>query len=239
MNRSLSLLAVVVCLAVIPAFGQEKASQETAWRIPELDRMHEPIAALWHDAWPNKDLAKLTELLPDVEKTYKDLAAVTLPGILREKKGAWEEKLGALGESVKSYRAAVTAGTLQPILDAVEKVHSGYEAMVRVIRPALKELDAFHQVLYLVHHYEMPAGDMAKLKASADSLRAKMAVLNAAVLPERLKSKEAQFQKALTALSEAVALFTDAVKQGIPKEELQKAELAMHGRYQVLEKVFE
>jgi hypothetical protein len=239
MNRSLSLLAVGLCLAVIPSLGQEKAAQETVWRVPELDRMHEPIAALWHEAWPNKDLAKLNELLPDVEKAYKDLAAVTLPGILREKKGVWEEKLGALGESVKSYRTAVTAGTLQPILDAVEKVHSGYEAMVRVIRPALKELDAFHQVLYLVHHYEMPAGDVAKLKASADSLTARMALLNAAVLPERLKNKDAQFQKARTALAEAVASFADAVKKGTSKEELQKIELGMHGRYQVLENVFE
>jgi hypothetical protein len=239
MARTLNALIVMLFLGASTMFAQEKTASETGWRIPELDKMHEPIAALWHDAWPNKDLAKMKELLPDVEKAYDNLSGVTLPGILREKKAAWDEKLAALGASVNAYRSAAKEGTLQPVLDAVEKVHSGYEAMVRVIRPALKELDAFHQVLYVVHHYEMPAGDMAKLKASADSLSARMGTLSTAILPERLKAKDAQFQKARTALSETVTVFVQAVKNGVSKEELQKAEAAMHGRYQVLEKVFE
>jgi hypothetical protein len=239
MNRILSFLTVTMCLAVFSAAGQDKAAQETTWRVAELDQFHEPIAALWHDAWPNKDMAKMKELLPAVEKAYQQLAAAQLPGILREKKSVWDEKLKVLEEAVKGYRTAVFADVLQPVLDAVEKVHSGYEAMVRVIRPALKELDAFHQVLYAVHHYEMPAGDMAKLQLSADSLTARMAALNKAVLPERLKSKDVLFLKARAALSEAVVSFADAVKKGLPKEEVQKAELAMHGRYQVLDKVFE
>ena len=239
MNRAICFFVVTFCLAPIPAAGQEKTPQETAWRVPELDRLHEPIAALWHDAWPNKDMTKLKELLPAVEKGSEELAAAHLPGILREKKPVWDEKLKALEEAVKGYHAAVAGNALQPILDAVEKVHAGYEAMVRVIRPVLKELDAFHQVLYVVHHEQLPAGDIAGLRISADSLSVRMGALNAAVLPDRLRTRDARFQKARTALAESVTAFGVAVRSNRSREQVQSAESSMHTRYQAVENVFE
>ncbi len=65
--------------------------------------------------------------------------------------------------------------------------------LVRVIRPALKELDEFHAVLYMLYHYYMPGDSLEQMKSSAVALKEKMVVLNKAVLPERLKSKEPAF----------------------------------------------
>ena len=41
------------------------------------------------------------------------------------------------GALFKEYRAAVEAKQKQPLLDAAEKLHAQYEALVRVIRPPL------------------------------------------------------------------------------------------------------
>jgi hypothetical protein len=194
---------------------------------------------LWHDAWPAKDIAKLKSLLPDVEKAFAALASAKLPGILREKKVKWDEKLQVLAQSMKDYRKAVDENTSDGILKAAEAVHMNYEQMVRLVRPVMKELDAFHQTLYLLHHYYVPEQKSEQIKASADSLVMKMEVLNGAELPQRLEAKKEQFTKARKNLDEAVQAFSKGVKANKEKSETGKLESAVHARYEVLEKVFE
>jgi len=232
---SLVLLALTCCASLV--FAQ--LPDETSGRIPELDAFHKPIYELWHNAWPAKDIAKLKSLLPEVESAYAKLAAAKLPGILRDKNGTWSEKLQLLAEAVKEYRKSVEADDAAGILKAAEHVHMNYEQMVRIVRPILKELDAFHQVLYLLHHYYMPEFAAEKVKTSADSLVLKMEALNAATLPKRLENKTEQFNKARKNLDQAVRAFAEAVKAKRGKEELARLEDALHARYQVMEKVFE
>jgi len=229
------LLALTCCASLV--FAQ--LPDETSGRVPELDAFHKPIYELWHNAWPEKDIAKLKLLLPDVESAYTKLAAAKLPGILRDKSGKWNEKLQLLAEAVKEYRKSVEADDSASILKAAEHVHMNYEQMVRLARPMLKELDAFHQVLYLLHHYYMPEQQADKIKMSADSLVLKMEALNAATLPKRLENKTEQFNKARKNLDQAVRAFAEAVKAKSGKDELARLEDALHARYQVMEKVFE
>jgi hypothetical protein len=229
------LLALICCASLM--FAQ--LPDETSGRVPELDAFHKPIYELWHNAWPAKDIAKLKSLLPDVESAYTKLAAAKLPGILRDKSGKWNEKLQLLAEAVKEYRKSVEADDAAGIVKATENVHMYYEQMVRVVRPMLKELDAFHQVLYLLHHYYMPEFAAEKVKMSADSLVLKMEALNAATLPKRLENKTEQFNKARKNLDQAVKAFAEAVKAKRGKDELARLEDALHARYQVMEKVFE
>lgn len=219
------------------AFAQ--LPDETCGKVPELDAFHKPIYELWHTAWPAKDIAKLKALLPDVEKAYASLADAKLPGILREKKSKWDEKLQVLAQSMNEYKDAVAKDNSEGILKATEAVHMNYERMVRLVRPVLKELDAFHQVLYALHHYYMPEYKTAEIKTSADSLMLKMAALNGASLPKRLEGKAEQFTKARKNLDEAVKVFADDVKGKKSKEELAKLENTLHARYEVLEKMFD
>jgi hypothetical protein len=234
-SRYLVLCVLVSCVSL--AYAQ--LPDETSGRVPELDAFHKPIYALWHDAWPAKDIGRLKQLLPDVEKAYTALAEAKLPGILRDKSGIWGEKLKLLEAAVGEYRKSVEANDDAGILKATENVHSYYEQMVRVVRPALKELDGFHQVLYLLHHYYMPEYQAEKIRASADSLVLKMGPLNSAALPKRLESKSEQFTKARRNLDEAVKEFAEAVRGKKGKAEIAKLENTLHARYQVLEKVFE
>jgi hypothetical protein len=229
------MLALSFCATVV--FAQ--LPDETSGRVPELDSFHKPIYALWHEAWPAKDIAKLKALLPDVEKAYSTLAAAKLPGILREKKTKWDEKLQLLTQAVKDYRKAVDENNSDGILKATEAVHMDYEQMVRVVRPVMAELDAFHQSLYLLHHYYVPEQKEEQIKSSADSLMKKMSALNGADLPKRLEAKKEQFAKARKSLDESVNAFAEGVKAKYVKDEITKLESVVHTRYEVLEKVFE
>lgn len=234
-KTTLTFLAIVVCTSVSIA----QLPDETSGKIPQLDAFHKPIYELWHTAWPAKDIAKLKALLPDVEKAYATLASAKLPGILREKQAKWDEKLKVLAQSMNEYKEAVAKDNAEGILKTTEAVHMNYEQMVRLVRPVLTELDAFHQVLYMLHHYYMPENKGAEITASADSLALKMAALNGASLPKRLEARNEQFSEARKNLDESVKAFAEAVKAKKGKDELVKLENTLHARYQVLEKVFD
>ncbi len=237
MNRR--TVSAVLCALSLATLAVAQQPDETAARVPELDAFHTPIYAIWHEAWPAGNVAQLKGLLPDVQKAYAALSQATLPGILRDKKDLWNEKMKGLADAIEAYRASVAANDSAAVMQAAERVHMSYEMLVRTIRPALKELDAFHQTLYLLHHYDMPGRDEAKVRAAADTLAARMEALNGAVLPKRLEKRTEQFTKARANLSEAVAAFAAASRSGKPLDELLPLEEAVHGRYQVLEKVFE
>jgi hypothetical protein len=237
MRKTILFLFVSLIGCVGLTFAQ--LPDETSGKVPELDAFHKPIYELWHTAWPAKDVAKLKALLPDVEKAYTTLAAAKLPGILREKKAKWDEKLQVLAQSVKEYKDAVAKDNNDGILKATEAVHMNYEQMVRLVRPVMNELDAFHQALYMLHHYYMPENKAAEIKASADSLVLRMEALNGASLPKRLEAKNEQFTKARKNLHEAVKAFAEGVKGKKNKEDLAKLESTLHTRYEVLEKMFD
>jgi hypothetical protein len=227
----LSMAAGSMLLAQLP--------DETNGRVPELDAFHKPIYALWHKAWPEKNIAQLKELFPDVESAYTTLAAAKLPGILRDKQNMWDEKMKLLTAAVAAYKSSVAGNDTAAILKAAENTHMYYEGLIRVVRPVVKQLDEFHQFLYLVHHYYMPEYNTAKLKESADSLTVKMEALKTATLSKRLEAKTERFNKTRDGLAEAVVKYTEAVKAGKEKKALAELEETMHARYQMVEKIFE
>ncbi len=232
-------MLALICVLSLASLAVAQQPDETTARVPELDAFHTPIYAIWHEAWPAGNVARLKELLPDVEKASAALSKATLPGILRDKEGMWKEKMKGLADAVDAYRAGVAANDSAAVMQAAERVHMSYEMLVRTIRPALKELDAFHQVLYVLHHYDMPGRNDAKIRAAADTLARRTEALNAAVLPKRLEKRTEQFTKARASLAEAVATFAAAARSGKSVDELLPLEEAVHGRYQVLEKVFD
>ena len=141
--------------------------------------------------------------------------------------------------SMKDYRMAADAGNTENLLKATEAVHANFEVLMRVVRPALPELDAFHQDLYLLHHHYIADQKPDLMQASADALTKKMTALNAAVLPKRLEAKKDQFVIARAALDAAVKAFADGVKAQKGKAEIARFESAVHDRYEALEKLLE
>src|SRR5512137_3044663 len=144
MPRTL-MLVMLVCvglgLVVVPAAAQAPKPEELTSAVPALDAMHEVIMPLWHDAWPNKDVKAMAAMLPDIEKHLAAVNKAELPMVLRDKKAAWVAGVDNLKQATAAYKAAVTAGDNDALLKAAEKLHSDYEALVKVVRPVLKEME--------------------------------------------------------------------------------------------------
>ncbi|MEW6509794.1 MAG: hypothetical protein AB1428_02415 [Bacteroidota bacterium] len=243
MRAKTTLVAAILACHLLPltSLGQHTHSPspaETSARVPALEKFHDVIFVVWHDAWPNKDTAKLASLLPEVRKGVREIAAAELPGILREKGAAWQKGVAALDSSAGTYEAAVAAGNAQRLLEAAEQLHARYEALVRVIRPVLKELDDFHATLYTLYHYDLPNYSLEKISAAAKVLLEKMTALNAAVLPARLKVSTDAFNDARTKLNEAVKALNAAAGGGNDAD-VKAAVEEVHARYEAVQRIFE
>ncbi len=180
----------------------------------------------------------LTELVPDVRKGADAIAAAQLPGILREKEPAWKAGVERLQGVVTEYERAAAAKNKKELLDAAEKLHSGYESLVRIIRPPLKELESFHSQLYVLYHYYMPKDTLAGITSAVKELKVRMVSLNKAVLPSRLAGRQEAFDHARADLSTSL----DALAATLPSNDLTHIKPAiekMHGCYEALAKVLE
>ncbi len=234
----LPAMLLIVSAAASAQQTQPDTASETRARVPALEAFHEVIFKVWHDAWPKKDTALLRTLLPRIEAGAREIAGASLPGILRDRKNAWDENIRGLDSAVTDYRRAVEQRAYQPLLSAAENLHSRYERLVRTIRPVLKELDQFHAVLYMLYHYYMPEKATGKIRESAAELSNRMKALNAAQLPPREAKKQEAFTAARAQLSDAVNALA-AVAASSDEQNVREKILAVHAKYQALERVFE
>lgn len=236
-----ALLVITLVFAGIHSlYSQDKphSTDELSASVPVLSEFHEVIYPLWHDAWPNKDVALVKELLPKVESYTVETEKAELPGILRDKQEKWNEGVKILRESTDRLKKAVAAGADAPIMDAVEALHANYEKLVRLIRPLMKELDAFHQVLYKVYHYYMPGKDFENLCPSATEMVKKCQELDAAPLPRKVKAKEAEFKAAVKKLTASCLVLVGTCENG-KMESIETAVETVHTDYQSIEKMFD
>jgi hypothetical protein len=211
---------------------------ETVAEVPELSQFHEVIYKIWHTAWPEKDVAMLVELLPEIRQGADTLAKAKLPGILRDKEPVWRENINQLLKIVADYSGAASPIDTAKLLDAAERLHGQYEKLVRVTRPALRELEDFHQVLYMIYHHYLPDKDEAKLASSVAELKQKMKVLGSATLPDRLRKKEPAFIAARATLAKSVDALDPSKAKGDFKAFSSQVE-RVHTDYQAVQGVFE
>lgn len=228
---------LIIMFLTISISAQE--NNEVKSEVKELTEFHDVIYQIWHTAWPEKNVEMLKSLLPDVENGYEKIKSAELPGILRDKKSKWEEGLKKLSKSVEAYRLASQNDDKQAFLDAAEKLHSDYEALVRVIKPMLKEMDAFHQDLYMIYHYYIPKFNYDKIKSLLDDLNKKADDILKAKLPKKLEGKQEIFLSTAENLKKSVIALTKIVNKGKDKEAINKAVDKMHYNYEQLEKMFD
>lgn len=218
--------------------GSAQNPADAIARVQALDDFHEVIFKIWHEAWPEKNVAMLEQLLPEVEKGISKVASAELPGILREKKAVWEEGVKKLQVAGEDYAAAASAKDEAKLMEAAELLHSRFEALMRAIRPPMKELDDFHSVLYMLYHHYLPEYDLEKIRSSVSELKQKMAALKNAAPPARLKASPAEFQSAREKLSASVDAL-DASLQKNDEEKIKAAVETMHSDYVALSGVCE
>lgn len=243
-NKTGLLLVSTLLITVSPlspASGQqtkEHDAGETTAKIQALTDFHEVIFTLWHTAWPAKDIAMLCALVPEIQRRSDSLQQAQLPGILRDKQKAWSLGVEQLQTIVQEYQRAASPVDSQKLLDAAERLHMQYERLVRITNPVLKELDGFHQCLYILYHHYLPGNNPQKIVSSVKELKERMAVLDKVSLPERLRNRESAFIEARKNLARSVGELDETMAKTDPTQFATKVE-SMHGDYQALEKVFE
>ncbi|OGD28749.1 MAG: hypothetical protein A2Y56_15905, partial [Candidatus Aminicenantes bacterium RBG_13_63_10] len=192
----------LLALGFLPALSAEQVD-ETKAEVPELSAFHDVIYPIWHTAYPDKDYAALRSFAPEVKDKAQGILSAKLPGILRDKQEKWDAGLAEFKKAVENYSASSDSGTDEDIWKAAEVLHDSYEKLVRIIRPPLKEVDEFHQELYVLYHRHLPGKDIAAIAASAPVLREKAEAVARATLSKRHESRLESFQKAAAGLIQA------------------------------------
>lgn len=231
---------IVLALALVVATAGLAAAEPvtSSGGVPALAAMHEVIYPLWHTAWPAKDLALMKELLPQVKEHVAAVAAAKLPAMLHEKQAKWDAGVASLAAAATALDQALTKDQQQGALDAVEELHADYENLVRVLRPALRELDAYHQVLYQLYHHDWPGKKADAIAADAALLTERCTTLTHVALSKKFAARETEIRKAIATLYEDTTALAAAAKAADPTG-LDAAVEKVHSQYQAVERLFE
>lgn len=216
----------------------EATQEELTAAVPELSELHEVVYPLWHSAFPEKDYVLIKELLPQVESLTAKLDAAELPGILRDKQEAWDQGNDYLQSSLKNLKTAVETDNEEEMLKQVEAFHSGFERLVRTIRPVVSELEAFHREMYKLYHNYAPSYDLEGIRTAVQAMQDKLAPLKQVQLPSRLDAKQSEFDNAVQELENRVRELAEAVEKEKKKSILEAVEKA-HTAYQKTAHIFD
>ncbi len=234
-------LFVFLCMLLsfsLAGFAQEqKQISETSSDVPELFSFHDVIYPIWHTAFPNKDIEMLKGYVDEVNSGAQKIFGVELPGILRDKESKWKEGVEKLRTSVEKYNKAAEGDNDKEMLDAAEVLHADYEMLVRIIRPMSKEIDNYHQTLYMIYHYYYPEKDHEKLTEASLELFAKAEILKTADVPRRATNKKDEYINAVNHLYDATRDLKLAAENN-KMENIDGMVEAVHTKYQNLEHIF-
>lgn len=222
-------------------FAQTKVDPaEISSSVQELTDFHDIIYPMWHDAYPAKDYSALKGFVPKIKSYMESVNKAKLPGILREKESAWKGQLSELNNSAQNYYAAANGNKNNDLLIAAERLHSSYEKMVRVLRPALKEIDDFHQTLYIIYHKLLPDSKYDEIAGLAGTLKTKAeAIVNYPQdkIKTRLGDKLAAYNASANKLYSSVETLQEVLKRTDPAKKKEAVE-SMHKAYEDLDSLF-
>lgn len=222
--------------------GEKKTSEitqeETSWSIPALKDLHSAVYPLWHTAFPEKDYELIKELLPQLDSLTSKLDEAPLPGILRDKREAWDKGKENLKSTLQKLHKAVESDDKEEMLNQAEAFHSGFEKLVRVIRPVVPELEAFHQELYKLYHYYMPNSEIDRIRAAINAMEEKLQPLKQAELPERLAARSEEFSRAVKDLESKLISLAEIISQNDLRA-IEEAVEKVHTAYKNIEMIFD
>lgn len=240
MKTTINFIFFTFLLLTLPLFSQEdEHSSEINSSVPELSEFHEVIYPIWHTAYPEKNYEMLKEMLPQVNEGAEKIFEAKLPGILRDKQDEWDKGVAKLRASVDEYNKAMKGNDEPAMLSAAEELHSNFEMLVRIIRPVTKEIDAFHQVLYMIYHHYWPNKNMEEFGKAVDDLDMRAAELTNCVLPKWATDKTEPFVEHAQKLYESTKTLKALKDEKADTADLDKALENVHTNYVNLEALFD
>ena len=239
MSRRMLAGSFVLCFAGFALLAQaQEMAGEIKSEVAELTAFHEVIYEIWHTAYPAKDVKALRGLVPRINELAAKIFAAKLPGILREKDAKWQAGVAQFKAATEAYNTAAAGKDDQALLSAAEALHSKYEALVRTLNPILKEMELFHQGLYLMVHQYLPEKAYDKIRGASADLVSKAEAVTKAALPKSREAKAEAFKKAAAELLEA-AKALDAAGKAHDHAGMEAGVDQVHAKYQALEAIFE
>jgi hypothetical protein len=230
-------LGAVAATALATTEHDHPEPGEVNSEVPALTDFHEVIYPLWHQAWPEEDYEMMKELLPQVREHVKAVRDAELPGILRDKQTEWAEGVKRLEADLAAYEAAAATDDGPVMRTAVEDLHAHFEGLMRLIFPVMKELDAYHRVLYGIYHYDMPEADLEGLRGASKELSAACRSLRDADIPKRFQSKADALGAGFASLCRETEQL-EAVAADADWESIEDAVEKVHTQYQEVEGLF-
>lgn len=111
----------------------ERLVRVTRPPMKELEDFHSSLYMLYHHYLPAYDLAKIKSSSAELKQKAALLQAARLPDRLSAKKDAFDKARQELAAAVTALEPAVQAGDKAKVKQAVENVHSRYEAAQDVL----------------------------------------------------------------------------------------------------------
>jgi hypothetical protein len=223
------------------SFSQVKIdSLEITPSVPALNDFHEIIFPMWHTAYPAKDINALKGYVPKIKASVEAINNAALPGILKDKEADWKNQLKELNVAAENYYKASEGKDDEAMLIAAEKLHYNFEMMNRVIRPVTKEIDAYHQTLYIIYHKLYPYKKYDEISKLMDILIEKADAITKYPQDKvriRLGDNASKFDLASKELYNATVSLKE-VLNGNDSMKKDEAVQHVHTKYQNLESVF-
>ena len=222
-------------------FSQTKIdSTEITSSVPALSDFHRIIYPMWHTAYPEKDFGALRGFVPEIKIKMETINKAVLPGILKDKEEKWKNQLNELNAAADNYYKAAEGKNDEALLEAAEKLHFNYEMMNRVVRPVLKEIDEYHQTLYIIYHKFYPGKQYMEIANLMDDLILKADAIvryPQDKLKKRLGNNSSKFDLASKELYNATVSLKEVLKGSDINKKDDAVEI-VHNKYQQLESVF-
>ena len=227
------MLCIVFC---VPSFAQNSGDQGSVPEIKELTDFHNLIFKIWHTAVPRKNINLLKSYEPLVEEGYTKIKRADLPAILKDEKTAWEAGLKKLGVCVDLYKVASQKRDSVALLNAAEKLHAQYEAIVRIINPSSKEAGAFHRELNMLYYNYLPDKTFDKFLNIAANLNALMDGIEKIKFSAKNRQNESVFINARNELARSVKKLDEDTKADSSRKTIEATVEEIHKRYLEFEK---
>jgi valyl-tRNA synthetase len=238
MRKIINIIMLISFLSLGMILAEDVSEKDLESNVPELEEFHSIIYQIWHNAYPAKDIKALKSYVEEVNKHFAKLEKAKLPGILRDKRDAWDKGIAEFKKRVEEYNIATASNEPQNILDAAESLHAAFEHMVRIIHPVAPQIEEFHKSLYIIYHKYLPEKKYEEIKNVSDDMVKKAEEIVKVSLPVSLASKTEEFKKAAAILLQNTKKFTEACKSNSEKA-IDEAINEMHTSYQKLVSIFE
>lgn len=141
---------------------------------PALLEFHTALFNIWVEVYPNHDWDALRSALPDLVSKMGALENTQPPEFYQGNISVFFQRLKVLSKAVSALSGKAENHEDPALSGALTAVYNGFYTLVQSVQLRPRELDEFHDVLFLMWHDDYPAKNIKALKRHLPDLKMKM-----------------------------------------------------------------